>query len=350
MRRAISELLAITQSKKFTAYTEGVPVTLPSGESFLIKIQRTRRSIRPMGLRFSEYAFITDVTAGVLRATGFGEASTQVLAFQKSIAEGVERVMYRAMKSTLTSQNSNGWAAHLNQKKAYGAALDELLERDAVLVHWLCQKPMTEVSRSTWPKWLADWVTNELALAPRFGCLRVLVSTLGYVPTVTTILLDKEGYAVLSHATGETVAEGLRKALSETCRIAQIAIEGTFTQSSQRLENETFAGTTYPEDHAVFYAVHRKLPSWIFGPSLGWKSVEANWAKARKDFDISFLQVDFVQITTGPLVVGYCKSPKVQNLFFGPSSRAEKSGLINIDRIKEVKHEGPLNLMPHWVP
>jgi hypothetical protein len=351
MRQIVSELLAITESKKFTAYTAGVTVTLPTGESIFVKTQQTRRSVRPTGLRFSKYAFITDVTAGTHVARGFGEAPTRLLALQKSIAEAVERVTYRAMKGTLNSKNSNGWAAHINSSKAFSAALDELLERDAVLVHWLCQKPMTEISPRSWPKWLTDWTQTELVQSPRFKFLRVLISTLGYLPTVTTVLCDEDDHAVLSHSIAPTLEDAVHKALAETCRIGQIAIEGTFNSSSRKLGDETTAEELlYPEDHAVFYAVHSKLPTWIFGPSSDWQEIGSKWMKARKNFNPSILNANFNQIAAGPLAVGYCSSPKVQKLFFGHTRHAETNHLINFKRLREVGHVGPLNLMPHCVP
>src|SRR5271168_2055704 len=95
----ISELRAIVNSGRFTAYTAGVPLTLPTGENVIVKVKHTVRSVRPPGLRFSKHAFITEVTAGEHLGVGFGESESQLVAIQKSIAEGVERSLFRAFKN-----------------------------------------------------------------------------------------------------------------------------------------------------------------------------------------------------------------------------------------------------------
>lgn len=351
MREAISELFAIANSGKFTAYTEGVPMTLPTGESIVIKTQRTYQSKRPIGFRFSKYAFVTEVAAGEHRSTGFGEAPTQLLALQKSIAEGVERALFKALQGTpYATRNTNGWAAHLSHEKAFNAALEELLERDAVLVHWLCQKPMKELSPSSWPNWLDHWTKAELILSPRFNQLRILISDQGYLPTVTTIILDVEGYAILSHATASTLDEAVSKALAETCRIGQIGAEGNYAMSSALLAKNSTDSTFHPEDHPMVYALHNRLPKWIFGPETTWNIERGSWKALRNKLNSSALNPKFHQIAKGPLAVGYCTSDQVQGLYFGRTLTAQSQGCINFHRLKELPHEGEINLMPHWVP
>lgn len=310
MRELLSEFFAIARSGRFTAYAQGVPVRLPTGETVTIKIERTTKSVRPVGLRFSPFAFMTEVSAGEFRGIGFGEASTQLVALQKSIAEGAERAIYKALKGTpYGSTNSNGWAAHIDRARATESAIDELVERDAVLVHWLRKIPMNEISSDTWPTWLTQWTKSELRLSPRFNQLRVLVSSHGYKPTVTTVLMDGQGYAVLSHATASTIDQALVKALAETCRIAQIAMEGAHVESSKALTStESSVGAISPEDHAMFYAFHELLPSWLFGEPVEWKKAQTRWTQAQQQFmeaTVKKLDPKFHQITHGPLVAAF---------------------------------------------
>ena len=84
------------------------------------------------------------MVAGDIQGPGYGEANSKLLAVQKSIAEGVERIIFKALRETPGGTlTSNGWAAHIDD--GCESAISELIERDAVLTHWLCKKPMTEV-------------------------------------------------------------------------------------------------------------------------------------------------------------------------------------------------------------
>ena len=331
MRESISEILAIARSGRFTAYTQGVPVRLPTGETVTVKIERTLKSLRPPGLRFSAFAFMTEVSAGDVLGVGFGEAPTNLVALQRSIAEGVERAIYKALKGTTHgSPNSNGWAAHINRTRAADSAVDELVERDAVLVHWLRKIPMRAVTPTSWPTWLSEWTRAELCLSPRFNQLRVLISSHGYKPTLTTVLTDKQGYAVLSHATAKTLDEAMSKALAETCRIAQIAIEGLHVESSKTLAGEADPkSTSSPEDHAMYYAFHEPLPPWLFGDGIDLGEARRTWNAAQSMFVTSVrakIAPQFHQITDGPLVVGFATSDLIQGLYFGRTRMRESVG------------------------
>jgi hypothetical protein len=352
---SFSELFAIARSSRFTTYERGVPVRLPSGENVVVKIERTSKSVRPVGLRFSTFAFMTEVSAGDARGFGFGEAPTQLIALQKSIAEGVERAIYKAVKGTdHGTTTSNGWAAHINRARALESAVDELVERDAVLVHWLGKIPMKEIAPSTWPSWLLRWTNKELALTPTFNQLRILVSSEGYRPTITTVLINSTGHAVLSHAASTSIERALPKALAETCRIAQIAMEGTHVESSARLgcDNPSSVAIT-PEDHAMFYAFHEPLPTWLFGERMDWTAARASWKAAQRNFAgtvLAKLNPKFHQVADGPLVVGHATSDLIQSLYFGRTQDAQKRGFINVRRFEEVKHGREIYLMPHCVP
>lgn len=343
MREVFSELIAISNSKSFTPFAEGIRIDLSGGEQLVVKTKKTFSSPRPIGLRFSKYSFITEMQAGDHIGFGYGEAPTQLLALQKSIAEGVERAIYHAMKgSPLGTLNSNGWAAHLTPEHAFATSLEELIERDAVLVHWLSQRPMQEIPHDHWPKWLSQWARNELTLSPIFNRLRILVSSEGYLPTVTTVLMSPNGNGVASHATAKTLEQAVSKALAEACRIAQIAMESPLQKN--------FTGNTFSIlEHINFYAFNEKLPDWLFGDHQSWSETEKHWKKARREFKSAKLNAKFHQIVSGALTVGYATCDCLQGLFFGHTKDAERSGLINFDRLKSVGVEGVINLQPHLV-
>ena len=239
MRDSVAEFFAIARSSRFTAYAQGVSMRLPTGENITVKIERTSKSLRPAGMRFSTFAFMTEVSAGTFRGVGFGEGTDTTRRASKKHRRGCRTRALQILKGTLFgTQNSNGWAAHTNRARAIESAVDELVERDAILVHWLGKIPMTEVAPPTWPSWLTRWTQGELRLSPTFTQLRILASSRGYKPTITTVLLSDTGHAVLSHATAASIEQALQKALTETCRIAQIAKEG-LTSNLQRPSRRT---------------------------------------------------------------------------------------------------------------
>ena len=100
MRKFLSEISAIAHSGRFAPFADGVRVDLPSGKTVTVKIEQTSKSSRPVGLRFSRFAYMTEVSAGDVVGIGYGEAATEFVALQKSIAEGVERSLFKNLKNT----------------------------------------------------------------------------------------------------------------------------------------------------------------------------------------------------------------------------------------------------------
>jgi hypothetical protein len=348
MTEWFKEVAAVLQSRRFTPFLDGVEIATSSGHTYLVKIKKTSNSIRPVGFRFSKYSFTTEVTAGDCAGTGYGEADSKLLAFQKSVAEAVERVIYRiSKKSGVRAISTNGWAAHVSRGHAFSSALEELLERDAVLVHWLAKSPFDEIREETWPTWLKAWTTSELSLAKRFNRLRILKSHLGHMPTITTILLDANGFGVVSHSAGKQIEEALKRALAETCRIAQIALQSSSDIAAENMTIDT--PLVEPEDHAMFYAHRQQLPDWIFGKKSDWKVSAHEWSKARAGFNPKSIEPVFHEVATSPLSIGYATSPLVQNLYFGTSADAQQKSLLNLKRLQQVRF-GNLNPMPHFIP
>lgn len=347
---ALEIVPALIHARKFTEFVRGTSVRLTTGQEIPIKIQWTRRSYRPIGYRFAKYSFVACAHAETAIGYGFGESEYELLAVEKSIAEAVERAIFRNLKSQgLGTKNSNGWAAHLNIGKARSSAVEEICERDAVLTHWLTETPMEEVDPSTFPKWLLNWIQNELPQAERFNSLRILLSSLGHLPSVTTVLQESSGHAVVSHGTGKSLENAIYKSLAETCRIAHHATENENLDSSKRLILPSHNGEISPLDHAMVYAHHLTFPKWIFGNKTDFAMIEKAW-KARFDsFSEDKLNFDFHLIANTPLAVGFAKNKSIQNLFTGSTEDALAHGLINENRILKRLNGKNLNSLPHCV-
>jgi hypothetical protein len=333
---------AVLSSRKFTKFFDGVEFKLPDGKIIKIKIESHRKRKNIDGFRFSKFSFVTKAVSdhGVV-GFGFGEGENELLTFQKSIAESIERVVYLSIKPFLDLKSSNGWAAHLTEKKATSSALNELLERDAVLVHWLTATPFLEIAPETYPLWLKNWCTNELILSKNFNRLRLLVTHVGHFPVVQSVIVNEQGFAFVSHGASKSIDTAVYRALAETCRIASVAEVESHTNGF----NQDSVAT--PWDHALAYT-STQFPAWAFGENISYSAAKNMVARSKPK--LSELALKFNTYSCGDLFVAQCDSEKVQKLFFGRGDFALKNGLINSDRLKEVHSSFVLNELPHCVP
>ena len=341
IKRIIENIQIIQMSKKVTPFLNGMDVEINELGLLHMKAEAPKRIVRAKGFRFCPISFMTKVTASNgVSATGFGEGEHDLLTLQKSIVEAIERVVFCSMKRLDSSiRSSNGWAAHGDAEKSMRSAAFELLERDAVLTHWLTETPLSEVDAVSFSPKITAWVNGDLAFAPRFTNLRILVSNLGRIPSVTTVLSDQNGFAVLSHATAATLELGISKALAETCRIAELS--AVLSSSDELLT---------PEDHAMAYTRNLKLPSFIFGKKESFFNLSILWQESMRKFNLDSLNLKFLNFKCGHLTISRATCEDVQDLFFGETEKAHKNEWINIRRLKEVNGFRDLNLLPHVVP
>lgn len=143
----------------FSAFLKGVDVALPTGEMIRLRIESVRPALDTKLFQFFAHAYIAEMRAPGFTEFGYAEATHPLIAIQKSISEAVERCLFRALKgSQYGTTTSNGWAAHVTCEKAEHAALLELLERDAVLIHALREIPFLEIKHDTLPSWLQNFL------------------------------------------------------------------------------------------------------------------------------------------------------------------------------------------------
>ena len=93
-------IFALRSAPKFGEFLKGKQITLSDGRQIAVKVQTSRRSLLRPGLRFSKYSYITDACSNEgVQGTGYGEANFRIVAFEKSVAEAVERVIFRTLKT-----------------------------------------------------------------------------------------------------------------------------------------------------------------------------------------------------------------------------------------------------------
>lgn len=344
MSPSISEILnAVRLSEKFAQLFQGGTLSGVSGSKPRLKVTECARSMRGPGYRFNKFSFVVRVDSDAGPAYGHGESDVEMLAVQKGIAEAIERsAFYHMFEHDPLISTSNGWAAHLSKERAQSSARTELLERDAVLVHWFSQTPMQKVNPAGLPRRLSAWICQELPLAPGFNQIKIFTTSLGEVPVASVLIHDSRSYGFVSHASGHTFESCIDRAVSEACRLADLHEKGL-------LEAVSSKGVQTPDDHALYYAETENLPSWFFeGESISFG--EANRAWKKKIMNGSRItDFQFKDFQCGPLFVAQCTSPLVQGLFFGESLKALNSGKLNLQRIKSLTGVEKIFLQPHCV-
>jgi hypothetical protein len=343
------EILAHFRSSRFLPFLQGVDVELPIGQRLRFKINRIASLGSRRLFQLYRYAYFTEMSAGTICEVGCGDADSELLAIQKSISEAVERCLFRTLKETsFGTQTSNGWAAHISRQLANKAALEELLERDSILVHSLKEIPFMEVDTLSFPIGLRLWIDREL-VRTHLSRLRILISTHGHVPSISVMFVDKRGFGVVAHAVGENPSQALKRALGEACRLGRLALGGRHFESSRYLfSNEKLVPLLGPSDQAVAYAYYRPFPEWMFGPVIRWNQVGQLWRRHLTKFKLNPIAHSYTEVLKWPLSSGFCSSPDIQSLFFGRTCDADRRGELNKRRLKLNEGES-ISDLPHFV-
>ena len=109
--------------------------------------------------------------------------------------------------------NSSGVAAHFNEKIAKTSALQELIERDAIMVTWFARKNVTAISQVDWPEEISaragQWQKEGRAV-------KVLNLTMDSIPVVlVTIVSSKYPYFVSGASADFDWPSAISKAYNE---------------------------------------------------------------------------------------------------------------------------------------
>jgi YcaO cyclodehydratase, ATP-ad Mg2+-binding len=278
---------------------------------------RVTEGSRPDGFRF--YPHIINIEAELFgrRFIVCGEAESTDLAMTKAVAELLERSALFGWINQGSGRmiSSNGWAAHSTIESAKAAAILELIERDAVLAQWYTTTPFQEIPNHELPFPIRLWQQKELSRS-EFPILKVLLSSCGLGPSVTCLLMNKEGFGVSSHATRNTLAESIDSALAEACRAAHLSLRKAFWKDTIALRDRSH-GPVEPGAHAVYYAYHEPFPDWMFGPAIGWDAACKEWIE--RITAIPQTDFSFEVVLDAPAVVGFVKNCNALDLRWGPT-------------------------------
>lgn len=298
------------------------------------------------GFRFSKFNFTIEALLEGRKLVVAGEDNDSETAMAKAIAELVERAaLLTAPRNGIYVSNSNGWAAHPDGAQARLNAIFEVIERDAVLAQWYSKTPFLELDASAFPGWLQSWVAEELSRS-EYPRMRVLLSTRGLGPSVTCVFMNDDGYGICSHATRATLDGSIQSATAEACRAALHALRRSCWNDTVALRDGA-QGRVEPIAHGLYYAFHERLPSWMFGRSIGTAEAREFWANRMEEFAGLESQFSFTRVLETPLVVGAASHPLAFTLSWGTTNRDQVSQSAGGMRLG-LKSEA-INTKPHIV-
>lgn len=300
---------------------------------------------RPEGFRFRSNIVNIEAVLNGKTIVVCGEDNSSELAMTKAVAELIERsALWKWNKANnKNSKSSNGWAAHNSIEAAKLSAILELVERDAVLAQWYSATPFLEIDLSDLPFCTKKWRDNELSQS-EFPIMRILISTKGLGPSVTSVFMNEKGNGVASHATHESLSIAIEHAIAETCRAAHLYLRKAFWEDTLSIRYG-IKEKIDPAAHAVYYAYHEALPKWIFGEVVGWTSASQLWDKSFEQ--IAFEEFKFQKVLESPLIVGFAEHPEAFNLEWGPTDINSVSKMAASRRLSPDKTEWNLN--PHII-
>lgn len=312
---------------------------------------RVSRGIRPEGFRFSKFIINIEAVLDGADIRSCGEADTESLAMTKAIMELIERALmmnwYREFK-TVTTETSNGWAAHETVAQAKIGAIFELVERDAALAQWYLSVPFLEIAESEWPQAISHWSRTELSQS-EFPKMKLLMSTEGIGPSVTCLFLNADGYGVSGHSTKSTLQESIEAAVAETCRAAHHAIRRSFWKDSQVLLRREQGVRVQPGAHAVYYAYHEPFPSWMFGPCISWQEAEQTWSKRINLVRPEISGFTFYQTLAHPVFAGFAAHDRAFDVTWGSTDIQKVLRQAEKRSFSVSVSERILNTQPHIV-
>lgn len=165
-------------------------------------------------------------------------------------------IMVKDLGSVSYSANSTGIATHTNESIAVQKAALELIERDAIGVHWYSQTTPNQIDPITCSDWIKYRVDELIAVGREVVFLQL---TTDFTPVVMCLILGKTyPYCVTGSASADTHAEAIDKSLTE----AEITLVALLNSRRKKIHPEKVLSV---EDHAAYTARHKKKDiAWMF--------------------------------------------------------------------------------------
>ncbi len=265
---------------------------------------------------------------------GRGTAKNFDLSFAKAFSEACERATadYNQLRT------SNGIAAHINKTACINNARQELVERHVFLIHFLTKTPFYQLSLA-----LPDHIEDARRKIESLG-IQIFFREATRVGELYTIVLVAVGThftprfgCIFSSSTSPTMQDAIEQAFLQCTRNLCALIYPSKKLPSELLASEKIEkngpihNTSYAEQFAVDF----------FG-----KSNPMNRKLGHDPCNIRILLLP-EELRSSPILVAQATSDKMQDLYFGPLTKAA----ANINAIssflnEEIDFEN-LNHSPH---
>ena len=189
---------------------------------------------------------------------GLGSDKNEKLAYVKAYVEFLERKAFWEIGLSKGYISTSGIAGHRFSFLAKQAALAELYERDAFLIHWYLNYPFSKMK-------IQDQLILECMVELKnqgYGAL-FFKTTLGKIRTVICFLVNKNtGGFVVGLSSGKPVTQDIHKAFTEA--IINLFC-GDLTLSEKDLKkNLEDQGLNNLQNHRSYWLYKKTIPSWIF--------------------------------------------------------------------------------------
>ena len=184
------------------------------------------------------------------RIYGYGESERELFAYEKAIAELLEREALFLRGIRLGIKTTNGLAAHRLTFLAKQAAKTELQERDAFLRHWLTRTPLLRIP---YPD---DALLKKFRKAIEAAGYELILTTtyLGSIPSVIAVIRNPvTGGFLIGSSAARSVRASTRKAVGE----AFLSLHSRRTTDALNWERPDF------DTHANHWFFHNSTPSWF---------------------------------------------------------------------------------------
>lgn len=264
---------------------------------------------------------------------GLGVDRSRPLAIIKAIFEYYERLAFMEHGASKEMTSTNGMAAHLIKEKALITAQEELMERDAILMHWYSQIPFRAVPAEQ------TLFLNKYKEYLKAKKLKALFrkTTLGLKEAHLCFLINERGGFTLGLSSKDVAHDAIEKAFSEAL-INEFFGQGSL--SSEVMDQDIREGKLISLlHHRYFWKEKAVIPSWVLENGEDLK--EEVDEKFHQELAIKYGPIWCVKVSSEPLLELGLGVPE-PDLLAKVEKRLQKLNL-------ELKIKSPIELI-HPIP
>jgi hypothetical protein len=267
----------------------------------------------------------------------WGAAPSEDLALLKAFSEAIERSVFLNEGSV----TSNGFAAHLTRSEARSNALNELIERDLFLCHFLTGTPFTALRRDV----LQDNAFVNVQTFSKKLDLRIRYFQLGKSGVLCAadgLHSDVRSGFVIGSSYKDNINQSFLSATIEALRQAYFNERLRRSGSLRALSLNEFLSLPEPDfaDHGAL-ALNVAYAEMIC-PLFDFASSENSISEIDIG-SVSFVDLPWIFEGDCPFFISKATSQLAQTMFLG----SPVASVLNFSRLHSLSNEHSLNTLPH---